>query len=313
MKIWLINPYGPIPTENWRDYSYTIMGRALAAAGHEVIWWTSNFSHHFKQFRSASWSDLDDGNGFTVRLVPTSAYRRNVGLGRVFRDWVFALRTYRRGRTLERPDCIVFSESPLTFGYAGQRLAEAFGCPVVYHQMDLWPELIVNAFPARWRGCVNRLFGPVYASRRKVYSQLRAATGLAAPYLEAVLNEAPALRHQPHDVVYNGIDVAAFRRSMEAARAIPTGMPEKRPGHVWAVFAGSLGPSYDIPALWQAAERLEGTPSPLRIIIAGDGPHREELLRRCAESFNTRLHYLGKLPPDQLADRKSTRLNSSHQ
>ena len=301
MKIWLINPYGPIPEESWREYSYAMMGRALADAGHEVVWWTSNFSHHFKKFRSSGWQDIQIDSRFTVRLVPTTGYQRNVGFGRIWRDWVFSLRTFWRGRKLPSPDCIVYSESPLTLGFAGQKLAAAFGCPVIYHQMDLWPELIVNAFPERWRKLVSLIFLPVYRSRQSIYRRLDAATGLAAPYLDVVLREAPGLRQRPHQVVYNGIDVAAFRRSMAQAESLPVSLPEKRIGDLWAVFAGSLGPSYDIPTLCDVAELLEGSSCPLHIIIAGDGPYRSTLQQRASRPENTRLHYVGQLAPHQLA------------
>jgi glycosyltransferase involved in cell wall biosynthesis len=301
MKIWLINPYGPVPSESWRDYCYTMMGQALAAAGHDVIWWTSNFSHHFKKFRSSGWEDVPAGDRFTVRLVPTTGYQKNVGLGRIWRDMVFAFRTYRRGKSLPAPDCIVFSESPLTFGFAGQRLAKFHGCPVIFHQMDLWPELIVNAFPLASRPLVNWMFGPVYRSRRHVYRQLSAASGLASPYLDVVLREAPQLRIRPHAVIYNGIDVRAFRAMMQMPIEWEVPLPVKQPSDVWAVFAGSLGPSYDIPTLIEAALRLEGSASPLHIVIAGDGPLRRAVEQRCADPTNTRLHYLGKLAPRQLA------------
>lgn len=301
MKIWLINPYGPIPEESWREYCYVMMGRALADAGHEVVWWTSNFSHHFKKFRSSGWKDIQVDARFTVRLVPTTSYRRNVGFGRILRDWVFSLRTFRQGRKLPAPDCIVYSESPLTFGFAGQKLAAAFGCAVIYHQMDLWPELIVNAFPPRWQKLASLAFLPVYKNRQDIYRRLDAATGLAAPYLEVVLREAPILRQRPHQVVYNGIDVAAFRRSMNEAASLPALLPEKQAGDIWAVFAGSLGPSYDIPTLCDVAKRLEGSSYPLHIIIAGDGPYRATLQLRVSRPGNTRLHYVGKLAPHQLA------------
>lgn len=301
MKIWLINPYGPIPSEGWRDYCYTMMGRALADAGHDVVWWTSSFSHHFKRFRCDGWADVAAGERFTIRLVPSPGYQRNIGVGRILRDLVFSWRTYRRARGLERPDLIVYSESPLSLGYAGQKLAAAFDCPVIYHQMDLWPELIVAAFPKPLRAMAALAFAPVYARRRQVYRQLSAATGLASRYLDVVLREAPALRQQPHAVVYNGIDVTAFRQAMSQPSAPLPGLPDKRPADVWAVFAGSLGPSYDIPTLWRAAQQLESSDSPVHIVIAGDGPYRQELEHRCASPSNTRLHYLGKLAPSQLA------------
>lgn len=50
MNIILINPYGPIPIpeEKWREYRFTIIGNYLSSLGHNVTWYTSSFSHHFK-------------------------------------------------------------------------------------------------------------------------------------------------------------------------------------------------------------------------------------------------------------------------
>lgn len=302
MKVWLINPYGPIPSEAWRTYCFPLIAEALTAEGHEVTWWTSNFAHHFKKFRSEGWSDVDVWKGFRIRLVPTTGYRRNIGLGRVFRDAVFAYRTYRRARSEPRPDLIIHSESPLTFGFAGQRLADHHRCPAIYHQMDLWPELIAEAVPEVFRGMARAALWPVYAVRRRTYSRLSAATALAEPYLEAVLTVAPALRERPHAVVYNGIDVEAFREKISSAEVPASRFPEKREGELWAVFAGSLGPSYDIGVMCEVARRLAATGSKLRIIIAGDGPQRplvESTARGDPSPAN--LYYVGQLSPAELA------------
>jgi len=301
MQIWLVNPYGPIPSESWRDYSFTMMADALTAAGHDVVWWTSNFSHHFKKYRSSGWQDVDVNDRFVLRLVPTTAYKNNVGLGRVLRDLVFGIRAYQKGKSLPAPDCIIYSESPLTFGYAGYMLSRHHKCPVIYHQMDLWPELIERAFPAFLQPVLKVLFAPVYLNRKMIYGRLDAVLALAKPYLEVPLNEAPVLRSRPNQIIYNGIDVEKFRRSMTAL-ALPEGLlPDKVPGEVRAVFAGSLGPSYDILTLLKVAERLEGSDSKLRIVIAGDGPLRKEVEAYVADPNHTRLYYVGKLPPELLA------------
>jgi len=301
MNIWFFNPYGPIPGEGWRDYRFEIMADTLRRVGHEVVWWTSNFSHQFKRFRSNGWHDLRVKDGFTVRLVPTPGYKNNVGIGRIIRDIVFAYRAYARGKESNPPDCIVYYESPLTLGYAGQKLAKYHGCPVIFDQMDLWPELIEKIFPLFLQPVVRLMFAPIYWSRRNVYGRLDAATGLSKLYLEVPLKEAPILRSRPNAVIYNGIDVAPFRNAMKTS-LLPEGiLPRKEEGEVWAVFAGTLGPSYDIPTLLQVAERLEGSPSRLRIVIAGDGPLIEQVQAYVADQKRSRLYYAGKLPPEQLA------------
>jgi glycosyltransferase involved in cell wall biosynthesis len=302
MRVWLVNPYGPVPSEAWRTYCYPLIAEALTAQGHEVTWWTSNFAHHFKKFRSDGWAEVEPWAGFRIRLVPTTGYRRNIGFGRVFRDAIFALRTYKRGRIEPRPDLIIHSESPLTFGFAGQRLADYHGCPAIYHQMDLWPELIVDSAPRVLRGAVQSSLWPVYAVRRRTYRRLAAATALAEPYLQAVFKDAPELRAKPNAVIYNGIDVQSFRAKMLSAHVPESRFPPKQSQQLWAVFAGSLGPSYDIGVMCEVARRLAASGSSIQIVIAGDGPLRNVVEDTARGVFGpANLHYVGQLSPTELA------------
>lgn len=297
LRVWLINPYGPLPSEGWRDYSFVVIGRTLAAAGHDVTWWTSNFSHHFKVFRSTGWDSLPIVDGFTVKLVPTPGYRRNIGVGRFVRDGVFAIRTYLRGRNEPVPDLILMYESPLTFGFAGAALARHHKAAAIFDQMDLWPELIVRALPDALRRMGNLLFAPVYWRRRAVFRGIDGAMALARPYLESIIRELPAGSDVPTLIVYNGIDVATFRETMQ----IP--LDEDMRAHfvtsdIKAIFAGSLGPSYDILNLIACAERANEDGLPLKIFVAGDGPLREVVEEAAARLPG--LIYLGKLPPSHL-------------
>jgi len=302
VNVWLINPYGSIPSEAWRTYCFSLIAEVLSTEGHQVTWWTSNFAHHFKKFRSDGWADIEAGNGFRIRLVPTTSYKRNIGLGRVFRDAIFALRTYHRGRAEPRPDLIIYSESPLTFGYAGQRLADYHGCPAVYHQMDLWPELIVESAPSLLRSLVETALWPVYAIRRRTYSRLSAATALARPYLKAAFDISPTLRDKPSAVIYNGIDVAVFRMMMQSSEVPASRFPDKNEGDLWAVFAGSLGPSYDIGVMCEVARYLATMNSNVHIVIAGDGPMRPIVESTASrKSGLANLYYVGQLSPAELA------------
>lgn len=301
MRFWLINPYGPIPSESWRDYSFSMMGEALAVAGHDVVWWTSNFSHHFKKFRSKSWKDILIREKFVIRLVPTSGYKKNIGIGRIMRDAIFAYRTYKRGKKIQPPDCILYSESPLNFGYAGQKLAQFHGIPVVFDQMDLWPELFEAAVPRPIRPLLHFALIPVYYCRISVYKKLNAAIALAKAYLEIILEEAPILRQRSHDFFYNGIDVKKFRANMAAHLKNDYPWPIKKKGEIWCVFAGSLGPSYDILNIIEVAHRLNKfDDNNLRFIVAGDGPLCEKVQACMRDSSGSCLFYVGKLRPIEL-------------
>jgi glycosyltransferase involved in cell wall biosynthesis len=297
LRIWLFNPYGPLPDEGWREYSYVTIGSALAAAGHEVVWWTSNFSHHFKTFRSDGWEDRALPSGLTIRLVPTPGYRRNIGLGRLARDLLFGLRAYRRAAKLERPDLVLTSEPATMVGFAGVRLAAKTRAALLYDQMDLWPELIVQALPKRLQPVGNRLFWPVYRYRRSMFRKLDGAMALARPYLDSVVENLPTDRSIPTLVVYNGIDVPAFRALMQRPLPADVAAPLDRPG-LKAIFAGSLGPSYDIDAMIDTARALARSNRRITIYVAGDGPGRPRLQEAAGDCPS--LVYLGKISPEIL-------------
>ena len=297
MTIWLINPYGTLPNEAWRDYRFTVIGRELAKQGNTVVWWTGAFSHHFKKHRSKVWQDIKVEERFVIRLVPTFGYRSNIGLGRVVRDYMFALKTYNRGKHIQPPNYIITAESPLTLGLAGIRLASFHKIRVIYDQMDLWPELFERVMPKYALPLIRTLNQPIVWARKYNYGKLNAVMALSSTYLKAAIAVNPKLEKVPQAVVYNGIDVRCFREKMalnsQKVKLIKT------KGETWAIFAGSLGPSYDILTLIECAKILASQQSSVKILIAGDGPLKD-VIKSAASGLGKTLTFLGQLSAEEL-------------
>lgn len=306
MNIWLINPYGPIPGEGWRDYRFTMIGETLAQHGHQVMWWTANFSHHFKRFRSKGWNDLDVSPNFQIRLVPTSGYRKHIGLGRVKFELLFAWRMYRRAMKESSPECIIAADPPQTSGFLSVRLARHFGARLILDVMDLWPEIFVLAFPHLLRPLAPIVLYPLYVLRRHNLRQADAVASSCDTYLEVAKREAPRLQQALCVTIFNGIDVAAFRAMNRQVGKTSAGLMrktgEKTSNEVWAVYAGTLGNNYDIETLLQAAVHLEQCTNQVKILIAGVGPLRERVTHFITVHRPTNLVYVGKLNPEELIE-----------
>ena len=296
MKVWFINPYGPIPTEQWREYRYTMLGKALSESGHSVIWWTANYSHHFKLFRSKGWKDIIVNDNFKIKLVPTTSYKSNFGIGRVLKDIVFAINTYNAAKKLDRPDLIIAAENPLTFGYPALKLAKTLNVKIVYDQMDVWPEFFVHNISDRLKPLINILMIPVTINRNKNYGKLDGILALAQPYLEFAINIEPNLGKVMSEVVYNGIDVIEFRALMNRG--------EKNfnfsKNYIYAVFAGTLGPSYDLLTLIEVAKMNAKENNNICIVVAGSGPFKGEITKHIGIIGDKHLKYVGKLKPIEL-------------
>ena len=85
MLIWLVNPYGPIPSESWRDYRFKIFADELVKNNNDVTWITSSFSHHFKNQRTNFDTSFKVSDKFNIYLLKTPSYRNNISFKRFFR------------------------------------------------------------------------------------------------------------------------------------------------------------------------------------------------------------------------------------
>lgn len=266
MDIWLVNPYGPIPGEGWRDYRFTLAGRALARRGHRVTWWTAAFSHQSKEFRARDWQTRSAGERFAIELVPAPSYKRNIGLGRLWFDLMFSRRIFQRAKSLPPPDLIIAADPPQFCGAAGRRLARHHGARLVIDCLDLWPELFVAAAPSPLRWIVRAVVTPLRVLRRRNLRAASLAIAVADAY-RVVLDREGAQRTVTIPI---GVDIDAVAST--PSRAVDD------PNVLALIYAGNLGEHYDLSTLLDAVTAMPE----VRLTIAGRGP-AERRLREQAE------------------------------
>jgi len=234
-----------------------------------VTWWTAAFDHHTKRFREGCRQD-----SFSIALVPTPAYHRNVGLGRLRFERVFAKEMLDRGRNSPRPDVIIAADPPQFCGAAGRKLAEIHRALFVIDCLDLWPELFVSVAGAL-RPLVRVAVQPLRAIRKRNVRSAALAIAVADRYRDALI--ADGARNAI--TIPIGVDVTAFR--------VPHVPHEK----LTLVYAGSLGEHYDLHTLFEAVRGMDAD-----LVVAGRGPAEERL--RAIAPPNVR--FLGALPPEEL-------------
>lgn len=218
MRIWVINPFDELPNEPGRPGRFWSLCHVLAGQGHEVVWWTADFSHRRKVRReqpaveklgasvisgfrsqvSGLGSDPSaigyqvlgptaQGYGFDVRLVPVTPYRANVGWARLRSHRVFGRNLERalRAETAAglRPDRIMASWPPVEGGEVAVRLGREWGVPVTIDVMDAWPEAFAAFIPGpAW---VARLvLAPLRRRARKVFTAADRVSGVGRAFLD---------------------------------------------------------------------------------------------------------------------------------
>jgi len=300
MIVYLSNPYGTIPGEKWREYRFYLLGKALAEQGHEVIWFTSTFSHHFKYQRATINKVIKVSQNFKIHLIKSSSYKKNISLGRIIRDFTYGLNLSKQLKKIQKPELFIIADSPITLYYPSYFYCRRQKIPFVIDQMDLWPELIVNSFNPLLKSIFNLLFSFHYKHRKKVLGNASGFIALAKKYYEIPLSQCKSISKIPNAIIYNGIDVYKFREDLnKKSFDFEKLLPQKRSNDIWSIFAGTLGPSYDIETILLAFKKLKSKNN-LKLIIVGDGSQRGMLESFLRKNKTNNIFYLGKLNKEQL-------------
>lgn len=277
MTVWIVNPFDNLPGEGRRAQRYSLMAREFARAGHRVIFWSSAFSHADKCRRRTPGGGLlpekMEAEGVEIRLLPTLAYRRNVGLKRILSHFLWArawARAAKREGRQNAPGLVISSSPPLLQSAAAIRLAKRFGATAVIDIQDAWPETFARVLP-KW------LLAPLKVLAGRNYRAADKITAVADRYLE--LARAYGFKGEAKRF-YLGIGTEA--------EAVPRTQAEGR-----LVYAGSLGRSYDLKTVIEALAMRPGW----TLDIAGSG-EGEAGLGQLADSLGVpdrvRFHgYLG--------------------
>jgi glycosyltransferase involved in cell wall biosynthesis len=317
LTVWLVNPFDDIPGEGIPPLRYWSLARVLVARGHDVTWWTATWSHRRKAIRTAPLGIRED-EGFTVRLVATRPYDKNVSLARLNSHKDFG-RTFERlanegvsSGQLDRPDIILASLPPLESPEAGLRLARKLDATFILDVQDLWPETFERLLPGP--GLLRRLLAPLLlgnmAGRRQaLVAGADALAAATATYAEAAFATAPA--DTPRHVCPVGAYVDEFPRPphvMEQIPAASAAASAEQPaviqglvagaaaaGPVECVYSGSLEAGQDIEILPAVARQLSARGVAATIHVAGSGKYEAMLRRAAAAEGSCRLVVHGLL------------------
>ena len=291
MTVWIVNPFDNLPLEGFRPQRYWLMAEAFVDAGHDVVYWTSDFSHASKKPRvlgngeCSIPSDLARvSESFSVRFIPTRPYFRNVSLARVISHRKLASNWLACATKEEKkPDVVIASLPPIRLPLFAKAYADSVGAKFVVDIMDDWPGTFYRLLPRglRWLGPL--LFSGSRRHARYLYAHADLVTGVADRYGELALS-AGAKRYRRF---YHGIKLANSTLQLQLHTSTRS-----------LLYLGNLGRTYDLRT---AIEAVSLDPR-LTLDIAGKGEQEASLKAFAAEKgVSERVRFHGYLDEDGLA------------
>lgn len=158
---------------------------------------------------------------------------------------------------------------------------------------DLWPEAMRMVLDVPIIS--DLLFFPFSHYAKQAYRNADAVVGSSDTYRDEPLKY--GVRPKKSKTVYVGTDLRDFDRgAAEAADRVP----EKPEDEFWVTYAGTLGTSYDIPTLIDAAALLQKRGDPVTVQLLGDGP-LAEAFRAQAKNSGADVRFAGFLPHGEMA------------
>ena len=164
MTVWIQNPFDNLPSEGYRKQRYWLMAEAFVRAGHDVVYWTSDFSHAKKMMREQGTANREQG--VEVRLIPTLPYPKNVCLARIRSHRAYAS-TWRSlalspvpSFLFPVPSLIITSSPTLSAAAAALAIGRELGSKVVVDVQDAWPETLERLAPKGFRWLARLLLTP---------------------------------------------------------------------------------------------------------------------------------------------------------
>ncbi len=295
MKVWILNPYGNLPNENWRPHRSFMASEAFTNAGHEVTYWISNIDHRSKQVRTVS-SDLLSINGIKLRVVESTSYNEHISVDRIKFETnfikEFAKKAVYEG---ELPDLIIIGEPSLFVSFTFVRFVEKHNIPFIIDMVDLWPELFRIILPKPLRFLDKILFAPLYWKRSWFIKKAAGILSVSEAYLEIAKKDN---KSEKFKVVYLGVDLSNFDNIDVSDFTVP----QKGNGEFWVIYAGTLGNNYDTKGLIDLAKSIENSKLDLKLFIAGDGNLKNFVLNSIKEFRLQKTQFLGRLTPNYLVN-----------
>ncbi len=288
------------------------LSQRLSECGHKVTWWTSSFDHFKKRQRFESDQVIPMSENWTIRVLRSRGYKRNVSIARILDHHQIA-QSFREAIHKESPPDLIFSAFPtIGLSYVATQFGIKMNVPVLVDIRDLWPDIFVDQVPPFLQPLANL---SLMKMRRDTHSLMKQATGLIGisnGYLNWALNYARRPRHELDRLFYLGYE----KPSLTEDQISKTLSKLKERGldlnHFLCLFIGTFGRTYDVETIIAAARQLaqNGTQNKMsrevQFVICGQGEN-QKLVESASRELKNVL-YLGWVNTPEIA----TLLRSCH-
>lgn len=263
--------------------------------GYDVTFVTSDFNHYAKQVRDIDNFYKEYPEYKNIKFVHVPPYKKNISLKRLYSEKVWAKEVVKwiQNHILEFD--VIYGVMPdIDANLNIRKLCDKYNKKFIIDIRDLRPEayriIIKNDLLYRMLTYVIKLRAD------KAYACADELVAVSQEYLDRGLQTNKRTKHPL--VVYLG---ATFDRFFSGVEKYSKSIIKPKEEY-WVVYAGTLGSSYDLITIIEAARRISvKRKDKIRFKILGQGPDEEALKSYVMKNDISNIDFLGFQPYEKMA------------
>ena len=262
--------------------------------GYDVTLLTSDFNHYAKKQRDVQKFRQEYPECKDIEMIHVAPYTKNISIKRWYSGKMWYRGATRWVKEHYHNFDIVYGCMPDDTIKRIDGFCHKNGLKIVVDIRDLWPEVFRVLLKKEW---IYRII--TYPMKRRVNSCYAAADELVAvsnEYLQRGL-QVNTKSKNPLAVYIGAIFDKFYKGVEEFAPYI-----DKKEGETWVSYAGTLGSTYDLYTLMDAAEAIQKTGRDHIIFkIIGQGPECENLKQYVANKNIGNVDFVGFVEYEKMA------------
>ena len=291
MIVWLFKDGELLPVQrNARKMRTWMLAEFLVERGHTVVWWSSTFSHQFKQLLFSKDTEVEVEPRFLLKMLHSGSYRNNVSIARMLHHWNLSRKFLSSSPHMPVPDVIVCAYPTIELAYNVYAYARMRNVPFIIDIQDPWPDTFLAVSPWALKPLVWILVRYQLRKAREVMANADRIVSVSAGFLKWGQDLAGRTDWVGNKVFHIGCPSEGRNNKKYAPSERIRGLCESLRGKSVFTFIGSFGYSYELELVLDVAERLLGNGfSKIHFVLAGDGQKYGSLRRRARSLPNVSL------------------------
>lgn len=301
MKVWVIeiSDFLPILDGDNRLYRAGMLSKALVENGHQVLWWTSTFSHQLRRQRFEASRTVSIQKKSKIRLLFGPGYKRSVSFARLKHNRIIAKEFLREATIMmqqEKPDVIYTCMPTLEVSEKAVHLGVENKIPVVVDIRELWPDNYLLYFPPILRPIIKVFLKKEFARIQRIMSRVAGIVASSEAYVKWGLKVAGREARLSDKCFVLGSYAKEKNDSIDLSGEILSSLMKNVSffqDTIVVTYAGTFGHLYDFKTVMKVAKELNRAKEKrVQFLLVGDSGAHVSFLRKCSNKCDN-VHMTG--------------------